>query len=155
MKKLARAKVEAVSRDYPYDFVLGADTVVCQDGRLMGKPSDRVEAEEMLRRLSGKDHIVYTGVALYDPASCQISTGHDRTVVRMRKLEDKVIRWYVDTGEPMDKAGAYALQGAGAFLVQRIEGDYTGVIGLPLPKVFDMLQDAGVSPSDLLQRVGT
>jgi len=146
---LARKKVEAVKELYPNDYVLGADTVVYLGNEVLGKPKDKREAEDMLRRLSGKAHTVYTGVALYDPRIEDLRTGFDRTCVKMRDLEEEDIRWYVETGEPMDKAGAYALQGAGAFLIERIEGDYTGVIGLPLPKVLDLLKEAGVKLSHL------
>lgn len=146
---LAKMKVSAVTDLYPKDFVLGADTVVYVGDEVLGKPQDETEAKDMLRMLSGKSHTVYTGVALYDPRTKTTKTAYDRTAVKMRVLEEADIDWYVHTGEPMDKAGAYALQGAGAFLIERIEGDYTGVIGLPLPKVLDLLKEAGVRITDL------
>jgi len=105
----------------------------------------------MLWRLSGKAHTVYTGVALYDPRIGDVRTDFDRTYVKMRTLEEEDIKWYLDTDEPMDKAGAYAIQGAGAFLIERIEGDYTGVIGLPLPKVLDLLKKSGIKISQLMK----
>lgn len=147
--RLAREKVGAVFGRYPNDYVLGADTVVYLGEEVLGKPKDKTEAQEMLRRLSGKTHSVYTGVALYDPEARITRTAYDCTGVKMRAFNDEDIKWYVETGEPVDKAGAYALQGAGAFLIERIEGDYTGVIGLPLPKVLELLTEAGLSIKDL------
>ncbi len=145
---LSRRKVGAVSLEYPGDYVLGADTVVSICGDVLGKPGDAEEAEEMLRRLSGKTHQVYTGVALYDPKTKKIAADWDCTEVTFRSMDDEEVAWYVSTKEPMGKAGAYALQGIGAFFIRRIEGDYSSVIGLPLPKVYGLFRDAGVKPGD-------
>jgi len=140
---LAARKVHAVAQTYSGNFVLGADTVVVLGDEILGKPCNEEEASIMLRKLSGKTHRVYTGVALYQPEKRTIARGFDSTSVTMRELDSREIAWYVKTGEPMDKAGSYALQGIGAIFVTRIEGDWTSVVGLPLPKVYEMLKEAG------------
>ncbi|MGI6643994.1 MAG: Maf family protein [Bacillota bacterium] len=145
---LARRKVKAVSLNYPEDYVLGADTVVSISGEILGKPRDTQEAREMLSLLQGKTHQVYTGVALYDPRTKKTIADWDCTSVTFRPMNDYEIAWYVSTREPMDKAGAYALQGIGAFFVQKIDGDYSSVIGLPLPKVYELFRDADVNIGD-------
>lgn len=150
-KDLAERKVRAVARAHPEDLVLGADTLVVIDGEVLGKPSDMQDAIGMLERLSGRTHRVYTGIALYCPESRRILRDCDCTLVTMRDLVAQEIMWYVKTGEPMDKAGGYALQGAGAFFVREIRGDYSGVIGLPLAKVYALLKGAGISLEDLLK----
>jgi len=118
-------------------LVLGADTVVVCEGEILGKPADEGDARRMLRKLSGRRHGVYTGVALVKGSRRLV--GYERTEVAFRELSKKQIDWYVSTGEPMDKAGSYAIQGTGAALVRAVRGCYTNVIGLPLPKVFDLL----------------
>jgi septum formation protein len=129
---LARGKTAAVAREYPGDVVLGADTIVVLDGKVIGKPQSPEEAGSMLQELSGRTHRVYTGIALYRPGSGEILTDADCTLVTMRELDPREIRWYVSTGEPMGKAGGYGIQGKAALFVASINGDYTGVIGLPL-----------------------
>ncbi len=146
---LAERKVMAAVRAHPDRYILGADTVVSIGGDILGKPQDSHDAANMLRRLSGNSHWVYTGVALYDPKRKCVGKDWDCTKVDFGALDDDEISWYVSTGEPMDKAGAYALQGAGAFFVKRLEGDYSSVIGLPLPKVYGLFKSAGVGPGDL------
>ncbi len=118
--------------------VLGADTVVVFAGEVMGKPRSRADARRMLRKLSGRWHAVYTGVALVDGTRCLVD--YERTEVAFRTLSNTEIERYIATGEPMDKAGAYAIQGRGAAFVRTIRGCYTNVIGLPVPKVLDMLE---------------
>jgi septum formation protein len=139
--RLARAKALAVASRHPGRAVLAADTVVTLDGDLLGKPVTPLEAEAMLERLAGREHTVVTAVALV--VDGRVWERADRTRVRFRALTRETIRDYVATGEPMDKAGAYGLQGYGAVLVDRIEGDCFGVIGLPLRLVVDLLADAG------------
>ena len=117
--------------------VLGADTIVVCQGEVLGKPADEGDARRMLRRLSGRTHRVYTGVALVK--GFRRVVGYERTEVAFRELSKKQIDWYVSTREPMDKAGSYAIQGTGAALVRAMRGCYTNVIGLPLPKVLDLL----------------
>ena len=125
--------------------VLGADTVVVLDNEIIGKPADQAQAAAILKRLSGKRHLVYTGVALiHRQAVWQASVA---TAVYMRPLSDALIDWYVCTGEPLDKAGAYGIQGRGALLVEKIDGCYFNVVGLPLMAVADHLAEIGVGRS--------
>lgn len=147
---LARTKAAAVASAYPDDLVLGADTVVVLDGRILGKPGSRDEAIRMLKDLRGRTHHVYTGIAMRLPGRNNFISDFDCTDVTMEKIDDNEIEWYVDTGEPMDKAGAYALQGMGAMFVSRVNGDYTSVIGLALPKLYKMLKGSGVDIRELV-----
>jgi septum formation protein len=127
-------------------LVLGADTIVVLDGKFLGKPVDRSDAIAMLKRLSGRDHEVYTGVWLIvreADGSTNESKSCERSTVYFRDLKDQEIEAYVDTGEPMDKAGAYALQGIGAALIEKIAGSHTNIVGLPIPNVVSLLRDSG------------
>lgn len=119
------------------DIVLAADTVVAVDGDILGKPCDEADAAAMLRRLSGRAHTVYTGVALRRGE--QVLIAHEATDVHFAPLTETDIAAYIATGEPADKAGAYAIQGRGAAFVERIEGDYFNVVGLPAHRVVTML----------------
>ena len=135
----ARRKALAVFRAHPGRRVLGADTVVALPGRVLGKPRTEAEAREMLAALSGQWHTVYTGVCLVDEAgTCDLRA--DETRVLFSDMTEADIQRYVASGEPMDKAGAYAVQGRGGMYVERIEGSYSNVIGLPLALVRKMLQ---------------
>ena len=140
---LAREKARWVARQQtPDTLVIGADTVVVLDGAILGKPRDGAEAQAMLAALSGRDHQVFTGVTL-----CQgdrILTQAEETLVTFRPLTGQEIRQYVSTGEPMDKAGAYGIQGLGGLLVEGIRGDYHNVMGLPICRLGRMLLDFGV-----------
>jgi septum formation protein len=140
-ERLARLKATEVARRHPGREVLAADTVVVLDGDILGKPVDEADAAAMLRRLSGREHVVITAVALARDG--EVWERCDETRVRFRRLSDETIAGYVATGEPLDKAGAYGLQGYGAVLVERIEGDCFGVIGLPLRLVTELLDQAG------------
>lgn len=132
-------KGEAVSRLHPDDVVLAADTVVClDDGRILGKPRSREEAFGMLRALSGAAHRVVTGVAVFSP--CGVKTAAEVSRVVFDTLTDEEIRDYIATGEPMDKAGAYALQGRAGVFVERVEGSVTNIIGLPTTLVRRLLR---------------
>ncbi len=141
----AELKARAVARlCEPGTWVLGADTTVVLDGQVLGKPQDRAQAQDMLGRLSGRTHEVLTGV-------CLLCAGKDyqdeflaSTQVTFRKLDPSWIHAYLATGEPMDKAGAYGIQGKGAILVRSINGSYTNVVGLPLSETVDLLERAGV-----------
>jgi septum formation protein len=136
--RLARQKAEAVHVRHPSDTVLAADTSVVLEGRILGKPRTAEEAVEMLRALSGRTHQVMTAVAVAGAgARCVIAS------VTFAAASEAALRWYVSTGEPMDKAGAYAVQGIGGFLVERIEGSYSAVVGLPLVETLALLRDAG------------
>lgn len=140
--RLAREKALAVASANVGKPVLGADTVVVVDEDVLGKPADAHEAERMLRRLSGRAHRVFTGVALVDGAGA-VHERYDATRVWFRELTPDVIEAYVATGESMDKAGAYGVQGYGAVLVERVEGDFFSVMGLPIRLVVDLLEAAG------------
>lgn len=139
----ARRKARAVADAHPGRLVLGADTVVYQDGRVMGKPRDRQDARRMIARLSDAWHTVYTGVCLVRPDGTE-DVRVDQSRVQFAALDEATINRYAATQEPMDKAGAYALQGQGGMFVTRIEGSYSNVIGLPMALVRDMLRDAGM-----------
>ena len=141
---LSAAKArEVAGRCAPEDLVIGADTIVWVDGRPFGKPRDPDHAAAMLRRLSGDSHEVYTGVTVLhcgrELSQCE------RSLVRFRPLEEEEIARYIATGEPMDKAGAYGAQGLGALFVERIEGDFFNVMGLPLCRLGKMLKEQGVN----------
>ncbi len=139
-ERLAREKAAAAARDGA--AVVGADTIVVIDGEILGKPRDASEARAMLRRLAGREHEVFTAVAVAY-AGTTVS-GTERTAVRFRPLEEPTIAAYVATGEPMDKAGAYGIQGYGAVLVERIEGDYFTVMGLGLGLLVALLERVGL-----------
>src|ERR1700687_1689764 len=141
-ERLAREKALAVARQRPHDFVLGADTVVAVDGQLLGKPSDAADAARMLHLLSGREHRVITGVCLV--VNGQSSVASETTLVTMSEIADKEIADYVAGGEPMDKAGAYAIQGVASRWIPGIEGDYSNVVGLPVALIWRMLRQAGV-----------
>ncbi len=123
----------------PGHLIIGADTVVFHNGEILGKPDGAGKAVMMLRKLSGKPHKVYTGVSVLNSDTCEVLTCHDETTVWFKELDDKTIEKYVGTGEPLDKAGAYGIQGMGGALVERIEGSYSNVVGLPLELVQEML----------------
>jgi septum formation protein len=152
-ERLAREKALAVSHQRPADVVLGADTIVVVDGEMLGKPRDEADAMRMLRLLSGRTHQVITGVCLVGPSlrtgNQKLETGSNKTcsettLVTMTKLTEEDIRSYISSGEPMDKAGAYAIQGIASRWIPRIEGDYFNVVGLPVALVCRMLQENGV-----------
>ena len=136
-----RAAAKETGTDFP---VVAADTIVVLGEQILGKPADTAEAKFMLKILSGKAHTVKTAtVVLYkEKALLHVVT----TNVHFRRLAEEEIDWYVETGEPLDKAGAYGIQGKGAVLVERIEGSYDNVVGLPLTAVYEMLRRAGVDP---------
>lgn len=167
-ERLAREKALTVWRKRPLDVVLGADTIVVVDGRLLGKPRDADDAARMLRLLEGRQHQVVTGVSIVravsgGPSSAasgtglgpnaepggrssstpSIATAHETTLVTMSEISEGEIRDYIATGELMDKAGAYAIQGIASRWIPRIEGDYGNVVGLPVALVYRMLRDGG------------
>lgn len=151
-ERLAREKAQAIFRQRPGQPVLGADTVVVVDGDILGKPRDPADARRMLRLLSGRTHQVTTGVCLAGPSlrtgNQKLETGFEdtrseTTLVTMTTLSEQEIGAYITTGEPMDKAGAYAIQGIASRWIPRIEGDYFNVVGLPVALVFRMLRENG------------
>lgn len=149
VERLALAKARAVAaRLRRPAVVIGADTTVVLGRRWLQKPRDPEEARAMLARLAGRTHEVYTGVALVEAPRGREATAHQRTRVTMAALDPVRIERYVRTGEPLDKAGAYAVQGYGSILVERIEGCYFNVVGLPLPLLAAMLADFGIEVSD-------
>ncbi|ADD02110.1 nucleoside triphosphate pyrophosphatase [Thermoanaerobacter sp. CM-CNRG TB177] len=121
-------------------IVIGADTVVVIGDKILGKPKDRNEAYVMLKKLQGKAHTVYTGITIVRTYDFKYVSDFEKTKVWIRKLQDEEIFNYIDTGEVYDKAGAYAIQGVGALIVEKIEGDYFNVVGLPISKLFDILK---------------
>jgi septum formation protein len=137
--RLAELKARKVGKIYPDQWVIGADTVVSIDGRILGKPKTDQEAYHMLNMLSGRDHLVVTGVSVCHEAKRKGETIAVETSVRIKTLNPDEITWYIRTGEPFDKAGGYAIQGRGAFMVQRIDGSYTNVVGLPLCELLELL----------------
>lgn len=144
VKVLSAAKAMEVSADSDPDaLVIAADTIVCLDGCVFGKPRSESDAFQMLRRLSGRFHEVYTGVTVTDRFGTLCEA--ERSVVCFRSLTDEEIIRYIATGEPMDKAGAYAVQGLGALFVRSIEGDFFNVMGLPICRLGEMLTKKGVS----------
>jgi nucleoside triphosphate pyrophosphatase len=143
--RLARAKVIDVARKRDSGLLIGADTIVVLDGRILRKPEDPEEARQMLRQLSGRWHAVMTGVALYDAATKAEVADYDKTLVRFAELSDREVEWYVDSGEPMDKAGAYAIQGLAAIFIDEIAGNYHNVVGLPIPLVYRLAKRLGYS----------
>jgi septum formation protein len=143
-EKWAHAKSASISTAFPDSWVLGADTIVVVDGKIFGKPADRDEASSMLSELSGRAHDVITGICLMKASPGIYKTGSVTTKVLFKDLSRDEIEAYIRTGEPMDKAGAYGIQGIGAFLVRAIEGSYTNVVGLPLCEVLAWLMEEGV-----------
>ena len=171
-ERLAREKAVAVSRSRPADYILGADTIVVVDGNILGKPRDAADAARLLRMLSGRIHEVITGVCVLGavargqgpgaseskahtgpaaggvdeklaPGNRQLVSASEITIVTMSELSDVDIRDYIATGEPMDKAGAYAIQGIASRWIPRIEGDYSNVVGLPVALAYRMLREQG------------
>ncbi len=139
--RLAEEKAAAVAA--ADELVLGADTTVVLDGEILGKPVDAADAQTMLARIAGREHVVLTGVALHRGGSGLCASAVEPTRVRMAPMSAHDIAWYVSTGEPMDKAGSYGAQGLGALFVDAVFGNYQNVVGLPLPLVRRLLHDAG------------
>lgn len=147
-EELAHRKAKDVARQLDAVLVIGADTIVVCDGEILGKPRDEQEAVQMLSRLQGRAHQVYTGIALVEVADGYVvreRVSHRMTHVWMRPLSDEKISWYVDSKEPLDKAGAYGIQGLGACLIDKIDGCYFNVVGLSLVELDQMFQDMGYS----------
>jgi septum formation protein len=142
--RLALDKAHAAGRRSGEDIVIAADTIVVVDGAVLGKPADAADARRMLERLSGKEHAVITGLAVLDAASGRSIVRTSVTKVVFRDLSQREIDAYVATGEPLDKAGAYGIQERGALLVERIEGCYSNVVGLPLSLLGEMLREFGI-----------
>jgi septum formation protein len=142
--ELAKAKAEDIAQKYPESWVIGADTIVVIDDAILGKPQSKNDAQNMLLRLSGRVHQVYTGFAICCKAEKRIFSQVVKTDVLFKELSDEEIQWYIHTPEPFDKAGAYAIQGIGTFLIRSIHGSYTNVVGLPVCEVIEYLIKEGL-----------
>jgi len=150
--RLSREKAHAIAAKHPDRWIIAADTTVALDDLVLEKPIDPADAKRMLTTIAGKTHVVYTGVTLTRGNPHYIDTHVATSEVRMLPLTGRDIDWYVTTGEPLDKAGAYAAQGVGGMFIDSIHGSYTNVVGLPLALLFQMLRKAGVDP--LYNRAG-
>jgi septum formation protein len=142
----AKSKVESVIDDDLEGIYIGVDTIVYCDNRILGKPRDRNEAFQTLRLLSGRKHTVYSGIYLYDNANHSGISECVETDVYFRKLKTNEIKWYIDTGEPFDKAGAYGIQGYASLFIERIDGCYYNVMGFPIERFYMMLGKLGYDP---------
>ncbi|HET7209139.1 MAG TPA: Maf family protein [Terriglobales bacterium] len=163
VERLACEKARVIARQYTDALVLGADTTVVVGEEILNKPADAEDARRMLRKLSGRTHQVMTGVCLITPQAMRLGAEprtenrelrtevvrSETTLVTFDRLTDNDIDFYVRTGEPMDKAGAYAIQGIASRWISRIEGDYTNVVGLPVAPVYRMLHEMGFTPESL------
>jgi len=144
VKVLAESKTMDISDKYPESWIIGADTVVVIGGQILGKPVSRSDARKMLKSLSGQTHIVLTGYCICCKAKNRFFSETIKTQVLFKNLTDEEVEWYIHTKEPFDKAGAYAIQGLGTFLVKSINGSYTNVVGLPVCEVLEILIKEGV-----------
>ena len=142
---LSRRKAEAVAAQVQDGVIIASDTLVSLNGAVLGKPEDEADAHRMLRTLSGNTHEVFTGVTIIDPASGRMETRAVRTGVRFRELSDAEIEAYIATGEPMDKAGAYGIQGGAGAFVEGLDGSYENVIGFPVEDIRGMLKHFGLN----------
>ena len=140
VKRLALDKAMTIARNNKNVWVLGADTIVVIDGEILGKPVDSKQAGSMLKKLSGREHNVFTGFTITHMESHVCATGVVQSTVKFKKITPDEINWYISCDEPYDKAGGYAIQGKGAYFIQSIRGSYTNVIGLPLCEVLEILK---------------
>lgn len=138
--RLSDLKARSVARGLDSGLVVGGDTIVVLGEEILGKPRDENEAFGMLKRICGEWHVVYTGLAVVDAASGRAASGYETTRVKIRKMSPREIRAYIATGEPMDKAGSYGIQGYGAAIVEAVEGCYFNVVGLPLVRLLSLLR---------------
>lgn len=146
VKRLAQDKALALAHKYPDAWVLGADTIVFIDDLILGKPKNKTQARQMLERLSGREHKVFTGFSIAHASSRTVKTKVIRSAVQFKTLSAVEMEWYISCDEPYDKAGGYAVQGRGAYFIRTIRGSYTNVIGLPLCEVLEELKNtAGLS----------
>lgn len=141
--RLAEAKALDVGSQYPDRWVIAADTIVYIDHSILGKPKNREEAMKMLRRLNGKEHCVLTGFSVQHLQKKKGDRKAVQTAVKVKRLTPDEMEWYIRTGEPFDKAGGYAIQGIGSFMIESIRGSYTNVVGLPLRELIEMLVHLG------------
>jgi septum formation protein len=144
VKFLALGKAHAAAKKYPNAVIVAADTMVSFQGKILGKPKNKKDAERMLKSFRGKSQEVLTGVAVLDSRTKQVILGTEKIIVYFKKLLPQEISAYIKTGEPFDKAGAYSPQGSGFNLIEKIEGEFTNILGLPMPLVFNSLAKLGV-----------
>jgi len=144
VKILAEAKADDLGKQFPEKWIIGADTIVMINKTMLGKPGSKKEARNMLKMLSGRIHQVYTGYSICCKAKKRFFSETVKTDVLFKKLTKDEIEWYINTDEPFDKAGAYAIQGLGTFLVKSINGSYTNVVGLPVCEVIELLIQEGI-----------
>ncbi len=138
--RLSRKKAMVIAKKFPKAWVLGADTIVVIDGIILGKPKNKTQAKNMLQKLSGREHKVFTGFTIVNTANKDYSTKVVQSAVRFKTISPEELEWYIACDEPYDKAGGYAIQGKGAYFIQSIRGSYTNVIGLPLCEVLETLK---------------
>ena len=143
VRRMALEKAEETQENFPESLILSGDTDVVLDGVVLGKPNDPEDALFLLEQLSGRDHLVYSGFCIMDSKTNWTYIGDVTTRVWMRSLPKKWLEWYVSTGEPLDKAGAYSIQGMGTLLVERIEGSHNNVVGYPIEIIMDVLVREG------------
>lgn len=141
--RLAEAKALDVGSQHPDRWIIAADTVVCINGSILGKPKNAEEAFDMLKRLSGQEHFVLSGFSVHHFGKEKSAHQAVQTAVKVKPLTPVEIKWYVNTGEPFDKAGGYAIQGIGSFMIESICGSYTNVVGLPLCELIQTLGRLG------------
>ncbi|WP_226667202.1 Maf family protein [Metabacillus litoralis] len=153
VQSLAQQKAESVAKEHQDAFVIGSDTLVVYQNQMLGKPSSEDEAKETLKVLSGNTHEVFTGVSIVHEE--KIQTFYEKTAVTFFPLEEKEIEEYVLSGEPMDKAGAYGIQGFGALFVKEIAGDYFSVVGLPIARTSRELMKMGLPDKNTMLKSGT
>ncbi len=144
VRRLAQDKAQAIAGKYPESLVLGADTIVVIDDLILGKPKNKAEARQMLGKLSGRVHKVFTGFSLAHTASGVTKTIVIQSAVQFKSISFEEMEWYISCDEPYDKAGGYAVQGKGAYFIKAIRGSYTNVIGLPLCEVLEELKKLNV-----------
>lgn len=144
VRRLAQDKALAIAYKYPESLVLGADTIVVIDGLILGKPKNKTQARQMLGKLSGREHKVFTGFSLAHMASGVTKTRVIQSAVQFKSISSDEMEWYISCDEPYDKAGGYAVQGKGAYFIKSIRGSYTNVIGLPLCEVLEELKKLNV-----------
>lgn len=144
VKANCKGKIDSVQNKPENSLLISSDTVVVLGRHILGKPGNPTSAVKMLKKISGRTVLVISGVAVFDTRKKKLFYGHEKTAVKIKKLSGREIKKYVSTKEPLDKAGAFAIQGKGSFLVEWIEGDYSNVVGLPISKLAILLRRAGV-----------
>jgi septum formation protein len=144
-RRIGRKKAMAIAEQRPGCLVIAADTVVSVDDKIFGKPADKAQASTFLRHLSGRGHEVFTGYTIVGPTQGRTITRAIRSQVFFNHMTEEEIDWYISTHEPMDKAGAYAIQGIGAIFIEKIKGSFTNVMGLPVAEVYQDLKEMGIS----------